>query len=119
MPATFHAIVGHQEAMSGLPPGAVLLASSATCPTQMFRIGRNVYATQFHPELDADSLAHRLRIYAGHGYCEPEEAAAIVAQARAADLGDLRRLLPAFVARYAADVSGSHRVRETTPPIGR
>ena len=36
-----------------LPRHAVLLASSPTCPVQAFRIGSHVYATQFHPELDA------------------------------------------------------------------
>lgn len=100
MPETFHAIVGHKEACAVLPRGAVLLASSPACPTQMFRIGRHVYATQFHPELDADSLEHRLNIYAGHGYCKPEEVAPIVAQARAVDLDHVRTVLRTFVRRY-------------------
>ncbi|ANS79722.1 Glutamine amidotransferase class-I [Serinicoccus hydrothermalis] len=98
IPDPFHAIVGHKEACATLPAGAVLLASSAGCPTQMFRIGRHVYATQFHPELDADSLEHRLRIYAGHGYCEPEEVGPIVAQARSVELGHVRTVLRNFVA---------------------
>ncbi|GAB3114952.1 glutamine amidotransferase [Janibacter alkaliphilus] len=97
----FHAIVGHKEACRVLPEGATLLVAGEACLVQMFRIGRNVYATQFHPELDADSLAERLRIYAGHGYCEPEEADALVAQARAADVGDVREVLRTFVARHA------------------
>ncbi|GAA4880524.1 glutamine amidotransferase [Serinicoccus chungangensis] len=100
LPDPFHAIVGHKEACAVLPPGAELLASSAGCPTQMFRMGRHVYATQFHPELDAESLERRLHIYAGHGYCEPEEVAPIVAQARSVDLGHVRSLLPAFVERF-------------------
>ena len=100
MPDPFHAIVGHKEACAVLPPGAVLLASSAGCPTQMFRMGRHVYATQFHPELDAESLERRLHIYAGHGYCEPEEVAPIVAQAESVDLTHVRSLLPAFVERF-------------------
>ncbi|WP_151525797.1 glutamine amidotransferase [Serinicoccus kebangsaanensis] len=102
MPDPFHAIVGHKEACASLPPGAVLLASSAGCPTQMFRIGRHVYATQFHPELDAGSLEHRLHIYAGHGYCEPEEVGPIVAQARSVDLGQVRSVLRNFVELAAA-----------------
>lgn len=97
MPNPFHAIVGHKEACAVLPPGAILLASSAGCPTQMFRIGHHVYATQFHPELDADSLEHRLHIYAGHGYCEPDEVDPIVAQAREHALDDVRRILDSFV----------------------
>ena len=53
---TFDAFLGHKEAVSRLPDGAVLLASSAACPVQAFRLGRNVYATQFHPELDVEAL---------------------------------------------------------------
>lgn len=105
MPNPFHAIVGHKEACAVLPPGAVLLASSAECPIQMFRMGHHVYATQFHPELDADSLERRLNIYAGHGYCEPEEVEPIVAQARAHHLDDVRRILAIFVAS-ATQLSG-------------
>lgn len=101
LPQRFHAIVGHKEACSVLPPGAVLLATSAGCPTQMFRLGRRVYATQFHPELDADTLELRLGIYAGQGYCEPEEAAQIVAQARAADVGAVRGIVRRFVELHA------------------
>ncbi|WP_219635396.1 glutamine amidotransferase [Nocardioides ungokensis] len=51
LPDAFEVFLGHKEAVSRLPDGAVLLASSATCPVQAFRIGERVYATQFHPEL--------------------------------------------------------------------
>ena len=63
MPRTFTAFTGHKEAVSSLPPHAVLLASSASCPVHMFRIKTNLYATQFHPELDADGLVTRIDIY--------------------------------------------------------
>lgn len=101
VPERFHAIVGHKEACRVLPEGAVLLVAGAACPVQMFRIGRHVYATQFHPELDADSLAERLRIYADHGYCEPHEADELVAQARDAHVHEVREVLRTFVRRYA------------------
>jgi GMP synthase (glutamine-hydrolysing) len=52
LPAAFEAFTGHKEAVSKLPGHAVLLARSAGCPVQAFRVGANVYATQFHPELD-------------------------------------------------------------------
>lgn len=35
-----------------IPPGAVHLASSASCANQAFRYGENVYALQFHLEVD-------------------------------------------------------------------
>lgn len=34
------------------PPAATLLATSAVCPAQAFRLGRTAYAVQFHPEVD-------------------------------------------------------------------
>ena len=49
LPAEFDAFTGHKEAISELPGHAVLLASSDACPVQAFRVGSNVYATQFHP----------------------------------------------------------------------
>ena len=73
LPRTFEAFVGHKEAISSLPASAVLLASSPLCPVQMFRVGQNVYATQFHPELDVDGITTRIHAYAGHGYFAPHE----------------------------------------------
>ena len=59
--ATFDAFVGHKEACRVLPADAVLLASSPTCPVQMFRVRENLYATQFHPELDVAGHHHAHR----------------------------------------------------------
>ncbi|WP_347565437.1 glutamine amidotransferase [Nocardioides sp. IC4_145] len=101
LPERFAAYLGHKEAVSRLPDGAVLLASSATCPVQAFRIGRNVYATQFHPELDVDGLCLRIDVYEHHGYFEPGGAAALKALARTANVTEPARLLAGFVARYA------------------
>ena len=100
LPSRFAAIVGHKEACRVLPSGATLLASGQTCPVQLFRLKNNVYASQFHPELDADSLAHRLEVYAHVGYCTAEEVAGIVTAARAADLVPVSGLIRAFVERY-------------------
>ena len=35
-----------------VPPAALLLAGSATCPAQAFRLGRHAYGLQFHPEVN-------------------------------------------------------------------
>lgn len=51
VPATFVTFQLHNDSFS-VPPGATLLASSAACPAQAFRIGSAVYALQFHPEVD-------------------------------------------------------------------
>src|ERR1700731_3808204 len=63
LPDVFDAYGGHKEAASSLPAHVVRLAYSAACPVQAFRVGNNVYATQFHPELDADGLSTRIDVY--------------------------------------------------------
>jgi GMP synthase (glutamine-hydrolysing) len=101
LPATFDAFVGHKEACRVLPPTAVLLASSPTCPVQMFRVRRNLYATQFHPELDVDGIVARIRIYQHYGYYPPETMDQIIAGVRDAVVTAPPRILANFVERYA------------------
>jgi GMP synthase (glutamine-hydrolysing) len=74
LPKKFKAYVGHKEACQELPENAVLLASSASCPIQMIRFGKNIYATQFHTELDEVGICVRIDIYKNDGYFLPEEA---------------------------------------------
>jgi GMP synthase (glutamine-hydrolysing) len=100
MAAEFDAFVGHKEACSVLPPNAVLLASSDACPVQMFRVKRNLYATQFHPELDLPGLITRVRIYQHAGYFAPAELDAVVASLQPAVVTEPGRMLANFVARY-------------------
>ncbi|MBV7295436.1 glutamine amidotransferase [Corynebacterium sp. TAE3-ERU12] len=97
----FHAIVGHKEAIEELPDGAVLLARGEACPTQMFRLGKNAYATQFHPELDAVSFEKRLRIYAGQGYYQPGAEAQAIADSKKYDVGASSQMLRNFVSAHA------------------
>ncbi len=99
-PGTFASIVGHKEALSALPATATVLAEGAACPVQMFRVGTNVYATQFHPELTAESLEARLRIYADQGYYDARELDGILERAYAADYTWNRRILENFAFRY-------------------
>ena len=101
MPMTFDAFLGHKEAISHLPPTGVLLASSPLCPVQMFRVGRNVYATQFHPELDVDGITNRIHAYADHGYFAADELELTLAAVRRAAVSHPSRILRAFVQRYA------------------
>jgi GMP synthase (glutamine-hydrolysing) len=102
MPTTFTAFTGHKEACTTLPPHAVLLARSAACPVQMFRIRNNLYATQFHPELDVDGLVTRLDIYRHAGYFPPESAEELMDSARQFTVTEPMNVLRNFVARYAA-----------------
>ncbi len=102
IPDRFEAFVGHKEAMQHLPDGCHHLVSSPRCPFQMIRFGKNVYATQFHPEADAHSFETRIGIYKHHGYFPPEEAEALVDMVHAANVHAPARILRNFVTRYRA-----------------
>ncbi len=107
LPTAFHAFTGHKEAISRLPGQAVLLASSAGCPVQAFRVGANVYATQFHPELDVDGLRTRTEVYKHAGYFDPDQADEIMAQAARADVRWPPAILRGFVSRYGSPCTAS------------
>jgi GMP synthase (glutamine-hydrolysing) len=109
LPAAFEAFTGHKEAVSQLPgpaaaggqgSRAVLLASSAGCPVQAFRVGANVYATQFHPELDVAGLCTRIEVYKHAGYFEPDQADEIKARAARSNVTWPPAILRGFVRRY-------------------
>jgi GMP synthase (glutamine-hydrolysing) len=122
LPAAFQAFTGHKEAVSQLPgpaaaggqaspaaaggqaSSAVLLASSAGCPVQAFRVGGNVYATQFHPELDVAGLYTRIGVYKHAGYFDPDEADEIKARAARSDVTWPPAILRGFVRRYGRRV---------------
>lgn len=101
LPDTFEAFLGHKEAVTRLPAGAVLLATSPACPVQGFRLRDHVYATQFHPELDPEGLCLRIDTYRHHGYFDPPEADELMSRARAAVVTEPARLLARFVELHA------------------
>ncbi len=100
LPDSFRALVGHKEAVQALPPGSVHLVGSAPAPFQMLRYGRNVYATQFHPEADAAVFETRIRIYRHKGYFAPDTADALIDEIRGEDVRYAELILRNFVARY-------------------
>lgn len=103
IPATFRAFVAHKDAVTMPPRDAVVLATSGPCPYQMLRVGQNLYATQFHPELDGPALSYRLGFYAGHGYFETEDLPRIQAWTSEPDVSDSWKVLANFVAVHARD----------------
>jgi GMP synthase (glutamine-hydrolysing) len=111
LPATFDAFTGHKEAISHLPRHAVLLASSPGCPVQAFRIGSGVYATQFHPELDAAGLSTRIDVYRHAGYFPPAQADELKARAYRSAVVHPPAVLRRFVQRYARNgaARGAHQ----------
>jgi GMP synthase (glutamine-hydrolysing) len=101
LPPVFEAFVGHKEAVTRLPSHAVNLAFSAASPVQAFRVAGNVYATQFHPELDVPGIHSRIDIYKHAGYFLPETAEEIKAAAARSDVRHPPLLVRRFVELYA------------------
>lgn len=100
LPETFEVLLGHKEAVRELPAHATALASSATCPVQAFRVGANVYATQFHPELDVPGIQTRIDVYKHAGYFAPDEADRLKARARSCRVEHPPLVLRRFVERF-------------------
>ena len=103
LPETFFGIVGHKESCQQLPNGAAWLASSPTCPYQMFRLKRNIYGTQFHPELDAKGAAVRIDVYKNLGYFPPEEAEPLKKKLAEQHIHVPQQILRRFVETYSRE----------------
>ncbi len=99
-PEQIDVLCGHKEACDELPRGATLLLRGEACPVQMFRVGENVYATQFHPEADREGFEVRVRAYRDHGYFPAAEADALVASLRGKEAPYGHEILRRFVARH-------------------
>ena len=97
LPERFDALVGHKEATERLPDGAVLLASSAGCPVQIYRAGARVYATQFHPEVSTSDFVARAEVYRHHGYFPASELREVSERLAAASVTEPQRMLRRFV----------------------
>ena len=64
LPDPFNAQLGHQDQASKLPDSVVNLATSELTEYQALKVvGKNVYATQFHPELTSEENRKRFRRY--------------------------------------------------------
>jgi GMP synthase (glutamine-hydrolysing) len=102
LPERFRVLLGHKEACDDVPPGSVLLAGSEACPVQMFRVGANVYATQFHPEGDPEGFGVRIDVYRHHGYFPAERADDLRAAVAGEETPWAHEILRRFVARYGS-----------------
>lgn len=99
-PKKIDVLLGHKEACDITPEGATLLITGISCPVQMFRVGENVYATQFHPEGDAEEFALRIDTYANHGYFEPHEAKILKKEISKKPTPYAQEILRRFTDRY-------------------
>lgn len=103
LPNEFRAFVGHKESCVTLPEEAILLASSKKCPNHMFRIKKNIYATQFHPELDVENMLVRLDVYKFAGYFKPEEYTELAEMAKKEQITIPMKFLKRFVDKYRSE----------------
>lgn len=103
IPKKFRAFGGHKEACQGLPDGAIHLASSETCPIQMFRYKNNIYGCQFHPELDTEGLIVRVNVYKNAGYFPPEEAEPLIKSITKEIVDHPKKILKNFANKYKQD----------------
>lgn len=104
LPDDFDAYGGHKEAVSTLPSDVACLATSVACPVQAFRVRQNVYATQFHPELDLKGIITRIDVYKDYGYFAPESAESLKTEVLQWNVQYPGTVLRRFVDRYARPV---------------
>jgi GMP synthase (glutamine-hydrolysing) len=99
-PESFRVLLGHKEACDSTPPGAVLLASNVSCPVQMFRLKSNIYATQFHPEADAEGFRVRINSYKDFGYFPADSAKKLIESIENEKVPHAQLILKRFVEIY-------------------
>ncbi len=99
-PDKIRVLLGHKEACDQIPPGAVLLIRGGACAVQMFRCGNNVYATQFHPEGDADGFQTRINTYRNHGYFNSDRMEELILAVSTEETPYANAILKRFVERY-------------------
>lgn len=65
LPENFLAMLGHKDHLSKLPERAIGLGKSEKSPNQAFTLkGKRMYGILFHPELEAEDMIFRMRVYA-------------------------------------------------------
>lgn len=99
LPSSFLAFVGHKEACQFVPQGGTLLAGSDACPVQIIRFQSNIYATQFHVELDAQGMTVRIQNYQNHGYFDPASAESLITAVSKVQAEIPHQILRRFVER--------------------
>ena len=99
-PEQIDVLLGHKEACDTTPDGATLLLTGSQCPVQMFRIGDNVYATQFHPEADPEEFFLRIDTYRNYGYFEPPQADELKKGVTNKSTPYAQKILRRFIERY-------------------
>ena len=107
IPDHFRAYVGHHESVLECPQGMTRLVAGEVAPVQMGRVGKNIYLTQFHPELDFNAISIRIDVFADFGYYPPEERAAVEERVSGVDVSPSHLLLRNFANRFAGRAEAS------------
>lgn len=106
LPQRFQVLTGHVESVAEIADSAVVLGTGPTCPVQFYRVNRNTWATQFHPELDATGFARRMAFYSDHGYYDTAKAESIIESANAAELSPVAGIFTGFRRFCEVDYAG-------------
>lgn len=99
---TFTALTGHTENPVTVPDELTVVATGPEGLVQMVRYTDQVWATQFHAEMDADAMRTRMDFFHDYGYFPAEEYARIVADLPNHDVSRANALLRTF-ARLCAE----------------
>ena len=73
--ARFRLAAAHGEQVTALPPGAEVVGRTPGCPAACYRIGKRVFATQYHPEMTPAFLTALVEEFAPQFPAEVGEAA--------------------------------------------
>ncbi|WP_018295538.1 glutamine amidotransferase [Corynebacterium lubricantis] len=96
-PTTFTSLTGHTENAEHVSDRLTVLASGPTCPVQLVRYRTQVWASQFHAEMDAQAMKTRMDFYYDYGYFAPEDYDQIVESLPSIDTKWSNKLLHRFV----------------------
>lgn len=99
LPSSLRAFIGHKDSVGRLPKNTEVLLKADFCPVQMMRIGNNIYATQFHPEITNTAMHIRLEFYTG-SYFDAAKAKELWDYCDAAEVSGANQIISAFVERY-------------------
>lgn len=110
--ARFTALTGHTENPDedSLPAALTVLATGPSCPVQIVRYGEQVWATQFHAEMDAEAMHTRMDFFYDYGYFPAAQYARIVADLPNHDVAWANAILRNF-AQYCFKRSRAHAPR--------
>ena len=110
-PMSWICVQWHQDAVTELPDGATLLASSTRYPHQMFRLGERAWGLQFHVEADEDMVRTWVAQEAD-GLADPDR----LLERTLAELPEVAALWQPVLERFAAVVRGEDP-RPTALPL--